>query len=129
MRRVLVAFVVGLLAPILGVIVLACLGMLPVRATANPSWLEATLARRAVHARLSRDASGLKNPAPPTEETLRKGMKLYRNGCAGCHGQAGRPSRWGSSNFYPRVPQFAETPPALTAPETFLAVKHGIRYA
>ena len=28
--------------------------------------------------------------------------------CAGCHGEKGRPSPWGTSPFYPRVPQLAD---------------------
>jgi mono/diheme cytochrome c family protein len=38
-------------------------------------------------------------------------MKMYRDDCAGCHGDYGRPSEWGSQDFYPRVPQFALEPP------------------
>ena len=30
--------------------------------------------------------------------------------------------------FYPRVPQFAQQQPRLTAPQMFWIVKHGVRY-
>ncbi|MEP6993104.1 MAG: cytochrome c [Acidobacteriota bacterium] len=57
------------------------------------------------------------------------GMKLYRNDCEGCHGDRGRPSHRGTTGFYPRVPQLANQPPALTAPEMYLVVKNGIPYS
>jgi mono/diheme cytochrome c family protein len=48
--------------------------------------------------------------------------------CAGCHGDADGPSQWGTTSFYPSVPQFAQQPPRLTAPQMFWIVKHGVRY-
>jgi mono/diheme cytochrome c family protein len=55
-------------------------------------------------------------------------MKIFRANCAGCHGEFGHPSQWGTTGFYPRVPQFADVPPTLSAPEMFFVVKNGIRY-
>ena len=56
-------------------------------------------------------------------------MKIFKMNCAGCHGQAGKPSQWGTKGFYPRVPQFADHPPPLSAAEMFVAIKRGIRYS
>jgi mono/diheme cytochrome c family protein len=56
-------------------------------------------------------------------------MKLYRNNCSGCHGDAGRPSRWGTQGFYPRVPQFAQSPPQKPDWQLLWIVRHGIRYS
>jgi len=55
-------------------------------------------------------------------------MKTFKNGCAGCHGDADGPSHWGTTAFYPRVPQFVQQPPRLTEPQMFWVVKHGVRY-
>ncbi|MGH7682692.1 MAG: c-type cytochrome [Candidatus Eiseniibacteriota bacterium] len=129
MSRILTAFLFGLAVPFLAVLVLAYLGRLPVHGTANPSWVEAVIANRAVHTRLTRDAAGLRNPLQGTQDVLMAGMKTYRDGCAGCHGVSGKASQWGTRNFYPRAPQFADHPPKLPAPEMFVAVKHGIRYS
>jgi len=41
----------------------------------------------------------------------------------------GQPSQWGTQNFYPRVPQFADHPPELSAPQMFVAIKYGIRHS
>jgi mono/diheme cytochrome c family protein len=49
--------------------------------------------------------------------------------CAGCHGDLGHPSHWGTTGFYPRVPQFADAPSRLSPPEMFFVVKNGIRYS
>jgi mono/diheme cytochrome c family protein len=57
-------------------------------------------------------------------------MDVYRENCAGCHGDARGPSRWGSGGFYPRVPQFwQEHHEHVTAPEAFVTVRDGIRYS
>ena len=55
-------------------------------------------------------------------------MKIFRNACAGCHGEFSKPSHWGTADFYPRVPQFADEPPTIPASQMFVVVKHGIRY-
>lgn len=56
-------------------------------------------------------------------------MKIFRTNCAGCHGESGRPSSWGTKGFYPRAPQFADAPSQLSGPEMFFVVKNGIRYS
>ena len=124
-----IGLLVGLvLAPIL-LAVAGSLGLLPVAATATPPAWESRAAGRAVRASLAREAGGHASPKPANEENLRIGMRLYRMNCAGCHGDLGSPSPWGTTGFYPRVPQFAERPSLLTAPEMYLVVKHGIRYS
>ena len=45
-----------------------------------------------------------------TNDRLLAGMKLYRNNCLGCHGGGVRKSVWGTTSFYPRVPQFGFDP-------------------
>ncbi|MFL6521205.1 MAG: c-type cytochrome [Chthoniobacterales bacterium] len=87
------------------------------------------MARATRRASLNRQSKGINNPSAPSNETLLSGVKLYRNVCAGCHGSYGHPSHWGTRNFYPRVPQFAEQSPRLTASQMFVAIKYGIRYS
>jgi mono/diheme cytochrome c family protein len=129
MGRFLAGVVAGLAVLPLGAAIAARLGRLPVAATADPPGWEARFARSAVRATLSREAARLAAPAGGTEQDLIAGMSLYRSNCAGCHGEKGRPSPWGTTSFYPRVPQLADVPTPLTAPEIFVAVKHGIRYS
>jgi len=128
MRRYLLVFVIGALAPIVALIALGFAGFLPVRATARPPRFEAAIADRALMARIKRDARGLKNPVRADETTLLAGLKSYRQDCAGCHGSAAHASTWGTTNFYPRVPQFAQEGVDLSDAEMFLLVKYGVRY-
>jgi len=102
----------------------ARLGLLEVRADANPPAWERTLAQFAVHASVTRSAAGLRNPLQPTPEILIAGGKLYMNGCAGCHGEPGKPQ---STTGYPPPPQFAQVGTQFAEPELFWIVKHGIR--
>ncbi len=122
-------FLVGVVFVPLVAAIAGSLGFLPVAATASPPGWESRLAHRAVRASLARQAFGLASPISATEENLRAGMRLYRMNCAGCHGDFGSPSGWGTTSFYPRVPQFAQQPSQLTAPEMFLVARHGIRYS
>jgi mono/diheme cytochrome c family protein len=114
---------------ILAAVVTARLGLWPVAAIARPPQLEATFSQAMLRASLSRRAAGLTNPLQPSKEVLLAGQKIFKTNCAGCHGTPGQPSHWGAQNFYPRVPQFADEPPVLSAPQMFVAIKHGIRYS
>jgi mono/diheme cytochrome c family protein len=129
MRSFLLGVVAGmLLVPIvIGTFVLQ--GFMSTTATAQPPVWEASLAQRSLLASLKRRTTQSTSPVVPSEENLLKGMKLYRNGCDGCHGQATQPSSWGTTSFYPRVPQFPQNPPHLTEAEMFSIIKHGIRYS
>ena len=49
--------------------------------------------------------------ALPSSDVLRAGLKVYRDGCSGCHGDYQKPSYRGTTAFYPRVPQFAPHTP------------------
>ncbi len=128
MGRFLAIVALVIILPVAALGVLALTGHLSFRATAKPSWIESAIAMRALDARLDHEARGMKNPVKTTDAVLLAGMKMYRNDCAGCHGSPGKPSEWGTRDFYPPVPQFADEPPDMPAPQMFLVVKHGIRY-
>ncbi len=126
------SFILGVFV---GLIVLPCAllfaawsGRLPVHADANPSRFETSFARYAFNRAIKR-ARLTNNPNAVTDETLLEGLKLYRNNCAGCHGTPAMTSDWGSSHFYPRVPQFGQQAPKRIEGEIFYIVRHGIRYS
>jgi thiosulfate dehydrogenase len=104
-------------------------GLMPASATAQPPAWEAKLAQRWLTASVARSAPRASNPIAATDANLLEGMKLYKNGCDGCHGQATQTSSWGTTCFYPRVPQFAQAHPLLSEAELFWVVKNGIRYS
>ena len=125
MKNVLLAAL--LLASIVALILgsAARFGYFPVNAVATPPRLEVTLNQSILQASLSNQAKGLTNPLQPNSDVLLAGMKVFKMNCAGCHGQPGKPSSWGTKGFYPRVPQFADDPPPLAAAEMFVAIKYG----
>jgi mono/diheme cytochrome c family protein len=114
---------------VLVVAISARVGWWPVSATTGPPQWESAFGQAALQATLSRQARGLKNPIQPSNEVLLTGLKIFKMNCAGCHGSRGQPSQWGTRNFYPRVPQFADNRPHLSAPQMFVAIKDGIRYS
>jgi mono/diheme cytochrome c family protein len=129
MRNFLSGFALGIVSLPAAFLVLAMMGRLPVVATENsPRW-ERRLLQFSLERSLSRQVPELKNPVAPTEENLLAGMKTFRNGCAGCHGEADKRSRWGTEEFYPRVPQFGFEPPTLSEGQMFWVIKNGIRYS
>ena len=128
MRKFLSGVLVGLVLFPLGFLLVLWGGFWPTAATSQPSSWENRIASRALQAYVDRVAPPETNPITASEENLLAGMKTFKSACAGCHGDADRPSHWGTTSFYPRVPQFAQEPPRLTAPQMFWIVKHGVRY-
>ena len=129
MKRIILTTLSLILFLVLVLGISARLGWWPVSATAmSPQW-ESAFGQATLQASLSRQARALKNPMQPSNEVLLAGLKTFKIDCAGCHGSRGKPSQWGTKNFYPRVPQFADNPPHLSAPQMFVAIKDGIRYS
>ena len=127
MRNFFVGLLTGLLLTPLLVIVVCLSGLAPTTATATPNSFEARLARRVLNASLTR-APRIQNPLPPTTANLGAGLKLFRRDCAGCHGTPAQPSPWGTTSFYPRVPQFGQEPPGRPDWQLYWVVKNGVRY-
>jgi len=129
LKKNILAFMAGLALLPAAALLVALLGSWPIKATLpGPAGWERLWARSVLKSSLAREARGLNNPIMASDENLLAGMKIYRTNCAGCHGDFGHLSHWGTSGFYPRVPQFAEAPSALRSSEMFLVVKHGVRY-
>lgn len=97
-------------------------------ATAQPSALEGQLMRHTFDRAVARQAPRLSNPLKATDEELMAGMKMYTDDCSGCHGGATKSSIWGTTAFYPRVPQFGVEPPRRPDWQIFWIVKNGVRY-
>jgi mono/diheme cytochrome c family protein len=128
MRRFVQGFVLGIVALPLAALVAAWLGYLPALANAHPPRWEKAVAQMALNSYVARNAPHVANPLPPTDENLLAGLKIFRDACAGCHGDAAGTSDYGAS-FYPNVPQFAVNPPRLPDWKLFYIVKNGVRYS
>ncbi len=128
MGKMLIGFVVGLLVlPAIGALV-AFSGHFPIQATSKPPGWERQIANLALDPAVERETKGLTNPIAGTGDDLMRGMKVYREDCAGCHGDPGKPSHWGRNNFYPPAPQLAERGVHDPVPNIFAVVKYGVRY-
>ena len=127
MRKFLPGFALGILVAALGGLAYLRLGLADTRADLSPSNWETNLLYSAIHASVRRSAPKLQNPVPATDENLIAGGKKYLDGCAGCHGEPGKPPSDFGATFYPRVPQFPQVGTAYSEPEMFWIVKHGIR--
>ena len=82
---------------------------------------------RALDAGVRRQAVRVANPIAATPEELRLGLRIFRNNCAGCHGDGYQASAWGKE-FYPPVPQFGRIKPSKPDWQLFWIVKRGLRY-
>lgn len=105
----------------------ACLefGLVEVRGDIPPSSWERALMFSAAHASVRRRAPEMPNPIAPTDENLIAGGKIYRNECAGCHGE---PGKAGNPNvLYPPIPQLAADGTTYTEAQIFFVAKHGVR--
>jgi mono/diheme cytochrome c family protein len=128
MAKTLIGFVLGLLiVPAIGAAVLLS-GHFPFQATEQPPRWERRIANMALDPAVARKAEGLAIPIAATDDDVKRGMELYRDDCAGCHGGPGTPSRWGRHNFYPPAPQLADRGVPDPVPEIFVVLKYGIRY-
>ncbi len=129
MRTFIRGILTGLLVGPLIAALIVVSGYWPVSGTANPPPYETTMARRALNASVAHQAPKVQNPLPASIEVMRAGLKVYRDGCAGCHGDSQKPSHWGSTAFYPRAPQFASELPDKPDWQLFWIVKNGVRYS
>jgi mono/diheme cytochrome c family protein len=125
-KTFLVGFAVGTLVLILLIFLVLETGWLDIRADVVPSPLISRFLDIATHASIRRHAPRLQSPLPASDEVLIAGGKLYLNDCVGCHGEPGKPSKFGAT-FYPPVPQFAQTPTRYSEAQIVWIATHGIR--
>lgn len=128
--KIVVAFIVGLIAAPLLFALVSIAGWLPSDATSEPPKWESSIGMRALDASLEKRSDGLKNPIAANDASaLAVGQKIYGQNCAGCHGSAKGPSDWGAKGLYPRAPQFFQEGSDVSAPEAYAAVRDGVRYS
>jgi len=128
MPKFLLGFVLGVAVLPLAVLIAAWSGSLATHANARPLTWEKALAQLALRRAAARKAPHVTNPVAPSDENLLAGMKIFKDGCAGCHGDAGGNSDFGAS-FYPPVPQFMSQRPDKPDWQLFWIVKNGVRYS
>jgi thiosulfate dehydrogenase len=124
----LIGFVLGLIVVPLFASLYLSLGYAPVATAASPIPFEAYLAKKALDARISREAPQ-NDPGQPTEATFLAGAKFYREDCAVCHGLPDQPQTEIAKGMFPKPPQLFKGKGVTDDPagETFWKVKNGIR--
>lgn len=105
-------------------------GLIPANADAKPGGLETWMAGTSLDATLDRYAPREQNPVALNDQNLLKGVRLFAENCAVCHGSAKgahAPSPIAKGE-YPRPPQLAtDGVEDDTEGESFWKIKHGIR--
>jgi thiosulfate dehydrogenase len=102
-------------------------GMVNIAADQTPSRLERLMAGTALDASVEKRAADLKNPLEANDTNLLEGMHIYRQDCAGCHGQPSDPNTTFGGAFNPHAPQFMKRAPDMPDNENFYITKHGVR--
>lgn len=127
-RVVLTVVVVGLLAGG-GIGGLAAISGRGFSARAEPSRLEASLARRLRGVMMPRAVRELRNPVEATPEVMTDAVAHFADHCASCHGNDGRGATTIGRGLYPKAPdmQLAATQ-SLTDGELFYIIEEGIRF-
>lgn len=129
MKNFVLGFFVGILMIPVGALAAAWMGWLPVGANARPGRLETGFTHLALNRAVARNAPKLSNPIAPTEENLMAGMKIFKDDCAGCHGDPNDAAkREAEGILYPSPPVFALHPPRKPDYQLFWIVKNGVRY-
>lgn len=128
MAKFLSGLVIGVcLIPVAAFIYLS-LGLAPVATSAPPLPMERLLARRALKARIAKEATA-KPSIPVNESNLISGAMVYRQHCAVCHGYGSGPESAISKGMFPQPPQLligkgvTDDPPG----DTYWLATNGIR--
>lgn len=129
MRKFFLGLLLGIILPPAIIASLALLGRFSVNAREEPPSWEKRFLQAAVARSIAHQAPVLKNPYAATDENLLAGLKEFHDDCDGCHGTGAKKSVWGTSDFYPRVPQFGFDPPRLKDYQIYWVLKNGIRYS
>jgi len=127
MRYFIVGVLTGVIAVAVGLALAVWFWPWQVEAVGIPGQSEIAVMRILLDRALKRVAPRLANPFPPSPENLTAGMKIFREGCAGCDGDGLNRSTWGTTSFFPRVPQFATEPPNRPDWQIYWIVRNGIR--
>ncbi len=97
-------------------------------ARAEPTAVEAYIARHLRQLAVPRAARGMPNPVPLTQEVVASGKAHFADHCAMCHGNNGRGATTIGRNLYPKAPDMTgPQTQSLSDGELFYIIKNGVR--
>ncbi len=127
MLRFVLGLVAGVLLTVAVPLVASKLGALDASVTAGPLPLERTLGAWALSSTAA-DHAPKGTPVPLSNPTLiARGMELYAQTCAQCHGAPGVPAAPFARGLGPPAPDLAQAALARPSGELFWIAKHGVR--
>jgi thiosulfate dehydrogenase len=130
--KLVLGFVLGILAVVAGLFLYLQFGPLPVAVADDAFPLEKQVVRVPLHARIEREKK--EAPFGTSEDVFEGGAKVYRAQCASCHGTPGHDVAF-AKEMYPSAPQLWKKHPRGNVVgvsddevgETYWRVAHGIR--
>jgi mono/diheme cytochrome c family protein len=127
MGRFLVGVVMGAAGLAAAAYVYVHYGYMDMRADQPAGRIERVYMRDAMDRSVDRHAPKMPNPVPATDANLIDGIRVYKNNCAICHGDAEKPTAALSRGFSPPVPQFLKDAPDMPEYQNYWIIRHGVR--
>jgi mono/diheme cytochrome c family protein len=131
MIKFLLGLVVGIGLLLLAGYLFATRGGIYMGTKGGPLPLEESIASKAIDASVGKNAQD-QSPLPADETNLLAGARIYKQNCAGCHGQLDQPASALGERFYPHPPQLLAPDEGVThdpVGATHWVVKNGIRFS
>jgi mono/diheme cytochrome c family protein len=100
-----------------------------ISARAEPSAVEAFIARRLRHLAIPRAARGAMNPVAASPEVLMEAMEHFADHCAFCHANDGSGNTDIGKGLYPKPPDMKQAATQdLSDGELFYIIQNGVRF-
>ena len=131
MIKFLLGLVVGIGLLLVAGYFLATRGGFSMTTKGGPLPFERFLANKALDASIGQSAQD-QSPLPADETNLLAGARVYKQNCAGCHGQLDQPESALAKRFYPHPPPLLPPSKGVTddpVGATHWVVKNGIRFS
>ncbi len=123
-----VAGALGLLIVVLAVLAGSVVLRGGISARAEPTSIEARVARALRSWAIPDEAREAPNPIPPSPRVLRAGLAHFADHCATCHANDGSGQTEIGRSLYPRAPDMRKPPTQeLTDGELFYIIENGVR--
>ena len=98
-------------------------------AKAEPTRIEAAVARRLRHLSVPSSAKAMSNPMPASPEMLKMGMAHFADHCAACHANDGSGNTEMGKGLYPKAPDMRlDDTQSLSDGELFYIIENGVRF-
>lgn len=127
-RSIVIAAAIVVAVLLAGAIVLVSMLRSGLSAHAEPTAIEASIARMVRHWAVPSELRNRKNPVPLTPQVLAEARAHFADHCATCHGNDGKGTSGLGKQMYPRTPDMTgEATQSLSDGELFAIIENGVR--